>query len=892
MLASVGAPGPSAPPGPSAAPGAGLSGLLAGVGAPGPSAAPGPAAAPASGLSGLLAGVGAQSASPAPSAGAGGLSSLLAGLGQPAASAPPPSGGSALGGLLAGLGQAPAAAAPAASSQSIDALLSSAAAVPAGPAFSAPAPPPAAAPTAARPTIPAPTAHTDLSALAPAAPPAFPERGQFPAASAVSYSAANGPLQPFIAALAPYTVVQLAPGEYSADLTIQQPLYLKGDGQAQLTGTGATNTVTCAGEFVVLDGLGIAAGPTDRGGAVAVSAGFARLVNCRATASAVSAVLVGGSAFADIHNSDFFGSQNPPLFVTQTAAASANATCLHGSKSHGFAVQLRGALILTNSKIYENAGAGGMLKDEASLFLSQCDITANGQVGIQNQSSGHVQIENTAIHDQPGAGILVGGQGRAYIGSTRIAACAQCALQVVDQARVRCVGNEFLDADERTTVVQAQGSAILQLNRDRVGGKGMAALGAIRGRIECTDTVIANLPAMAALVQEGTLLMKGGGFSDIGKTAVQVQRGSVELVGVTIDQAGGRCILGNEFKGIASGCKFTNFKGVAIDISRGAEIAVVDSEFTDGALAATFVRDGGSAVFSRCKFLRPGQAAADMSGAGAAAVFEDCEIRSTGTAGIGAKDGVRLTVIGGSFADISKIGVNLGGAGTVGIIDGVDFSGCGHAAVAAGSGANLSVANTVIHDNANFGAQVCNAPTVCTITKTRFLDSGGAGLFAAEQATVNCNECIFTKTNSPHVCAQDGGRVVLTACDISAAKQGTGLQASKKGALVLNGTQVHNEGRIGIFIAPESTLEATNSEIRECGSAGLYVQASGEAKLVQCRLVANGQIGIQLEGGTVTAQQCTISNHTGYGVYVCPGAVFNDDGSSYQGNRAQDVRRQ
>jgi hypothetical protein len=79
--------------------------------------------------------------------------------------------------------------------------------------------------------------------------------------------------------------------------------------------------------------------------------------------------------------------------------------------------------------------------------------------------------------------------------------------------------------------------------------------------------------------------------------------------------------------------------------------------------------------------------------------------------------------------------------------------------------------------------------------------------------------------------------VVLQRCDASGSKLGNGRQSTKQGTLALVGTNVHHERRLVVVI----------------GEGG-----GREGRLVHCAVQTNGQMRIQVEGGSIGLDQCQV----------------------------------
>jgi hypothetical protein len=200
-----------------------------------------------------------------------------------------------------------------------------------------------------------------------------------------------------------------------------------------------------------------------------------------------------------------------------------------------------------------------------------------------------------------------------------------------------------------------------------------------------------------------------------------------------------------------------------------------------------------------------------------------------------------------------------------------------------------------VHDNENFGIQAAGKGSSVQAHGTTFANhvgQSGIAIITMQGAVAYCNGCTFSNTQHPHCELRQGATVTLENCDLGPTNAGIGLQAHDGGILELKGTKLHGCAKFGIMVGENGLLKAWNSTLCECGVGALYTNPGCNVELVGCTIENNGQFGMQLTGGVIKTSQCTIRNHTAFGVVVFHVAQFGDDQNQYLNNGQQDVFHQ
>jgi hypothetical protein len=201
---------------------------------------------------------------------------------------------------------------------------------------------------------------------------------------------------------------------------------------------------------------------------------------------------------------------------------------------------------------------------------------------------------------------------------------------------------------------------------------------------------------------------------------------------------------------------------------------------------------------------------------------------------------------------------------------------CAEAGIAVFEGGELICKQVQVHDNEVLGCEVMDLGS-----RARFIDSMfttqdvAPSMLVTDEAVVQCEGCNFSSAAHPHCDTRRGAVLCLLNCDVSGSR-GVGLQVHDGATLLMDGVVIHDERKYGVLVGINGTFKAVNSRVRDCGSGGLYSIERAHAELEHCSFENNGQVALQLLGGTVTMADCIINGHTTFGVFVDPAASFSE----------------
>jgi hypothetical protein len=719
----------------------------------------------------------------------------------------------------------------------------------------------------------------------------FPDNGPFNPEAAVRFDASTCTLQQLLDSCAPYTVVYIPPGEYSEELVLRAPVYLKGEemGQCVIRGLGANDTVLCQADPIGIDALVIAQAESHRGSAISVTAGFTRLLNCTVSAPALSAVAVSGSAICDIQNCEFTQSHNAALYASETAMVRVEASVIHGSKTYGVGVHGNSTVYLNASHVFANGGAGICVISNGNLHLTNSQVYENSVSGIEVTSRGHVHIESCTIRDHPnGISLLVKGNSGVYVTSSLLASCGQGTVKLDEGAVIQSVGNEYKDAGDNAMLLCTQGSVAYSEN-DVFSGSGKSALAvANSGRVEMKGGTIQDMEVMAAMLYDaGVVVMSDSTIQRVARFGFQATRLSVvELTNVTMTQVA--CgLLGNQIRGFARGCTFSNSSNIGAEMTDVSEFEFEDCTFSGNETVGISYRESSAVRAINCRFDGNLRAGVDINGRECRPLFANCQFRDNGVVGANVIGGSSPKFVGGLVARSGKVGISVAEAAVE--ADALEVAENKQAGLSISDGSTATFTRCLIRNNPTFSVQIHTNRATATFEGTHFTECGSVHLFAIEGGSVLCRGCKLDGSNSPHCEVREEGHVTVDGCDVSRTLKGIRLQVREGGKLRLLNTKVHHEQKFGVMVGDGGQMEATNTTVVDCAVGGIYIQGTGTVVVTTSRLENNGNYALQAEGGTITLDRCLVKNHRAYGVVLRSGAQLVDNGTRYEANGQKDV---
>jgi nitrous oxidase accessory protein NosD len=683
----------------------------------------------------------------------------------------------------------------------------------------------------------------------------------------------HGPLQAVLDELEPFALVEIPAGEYRLDLHLHKAVYLQASGTVTITGAGRADVITCDAEFVVLDGLTIRQGNSRRGGAVFVASGFTSLINCQISSGALSAVFLSGTAAADLYDCELSKSFNPVLHLTENSIARCLESTICDGKTYGVVVDGDASLSISGSTVCGCAASGIATNGRANLHVSESEITQNRITGLDLSSTGHLHIEYSKVTDHAqGTGLLCRGGAAAMILESSFSNAKFGLVRASEGGVVKSSLNVFKDCQSSGMIV-AERRGFVQSENDTFEGSCQAAIAASSlGVVRASQVQLESLGGGLALaIGRGKVCLEDTSVIGLTNFGVEAKDDSVlELVGVTLSEVAGPCVAGRKAHGFVrdcrfskssvgcefwncecidvSGCEFGDHEAVGL-VVRGSNVTCTDSQFRGGQ-AGCVITDGSlTLVGSRFE----GSSLAALSVLGGLCHIRKATILSAGQFGLTVSCGQLV----GEQVEVSSASIGVG----------------------VFAGGELTI----------FEGKVQSAQVESGGAKARFVNGRLThGIVALNNALVQCEGCHLEDAAQPHCEIRQGAIVHLQGCDVGPSRSGVGLQVHRAGELRLDGGRVHDAAKFGVVVGEGGGLKAAQAAIAGCGIGGVYAADDAKVECHATNLEANGQIGLQVQGGDVKINDCLISGHE-YGVVVGEAATFAEAATKYENNKKKDI---
>ncbi|MCX7750489.1 MAG: right-handed parallel beta-helix repeat-containing protein [Candidatus Bipolaricaulota bacterium] len=162
------------------------------------------------------------------------------------------------------------------------------------------------------------------------------------------------------------------------------------------------------------------------------------------------------------------------------------------------------------------------------------------------------------------------------------------------------------------------------------------------------------------------------------------------------------------------------------------------------------------------------------------------------------------------------------------------------------------------------GLLVTGSATV-QVEDCAFSRNAGCGVAAEGQARVSLQHCTIQENVGHGVLAHGEAEVVLTAVTVAGGKS-AGIWLAGEARLTLTSSTVRGCEGHGAWVRDRSTLIASQSTISDCGGHGLWVRDGASAELSGCTIARARDAGARVEGAARLALSSSTVTASWYGV--------------------------
>jgi hypothetical protein len=239
--------------------------------------------------------------------------------------------------------------------------------------------------------------------------------------------------------------------------------------------------------------------------------------------------------------------------------------------------------------------------------------------------------------------------------------------------------------------------------------------------------------------------------------------------------------------------------------------------------------------------------------------------------GVGAHEGVGLSVLDGSRVEGTRFSVEDNGIGIYGT-----------------GGSQLQLADGRVDGQRSAGALIEGTDTKMKLVGQNFSENT-IGLQVREQAFVEIVGARFER-NAVHV-------EVLATTNLRARDRWFGDSADGVGIYVTDGakatfTECNLGPEVKAALSCEGSASLISCEVTDCDLCGVFVCGSASASLEDCTIATRGSCGVQAMEGAVTVKRTTIAQHHTFGIHLGAGAALTERGNVFDDNGLGDIHRE
>lgn len=690
----------------------------------------------------------------------------------------------------------------------------------------------------------------------------------------------------------PGTVIEVPEGEYTEEIKLTKNIKIKGIGKVKITGLSKNDTIISEGAFVELENLVLVQKSTNSGGALTVSTGFLRAINCTFICDTISSVSVTGDSKAEFVGCEFSESNNPCLITNESAQVYATKCKFTQSKTFGVYSTDNSVVTLEKSVMNRNESAGISCSGASKALIQECEIKDNVN-GADVTSTGIVVFLRSYIKDHKnGTGISAEGNVKPLLIECTLENNAVTSINATGGANIvtkHCIIRE----SPNNCLVVAQKNATVTMDHDDLSGGCVVAAAAFEnGEINATDIFIHDVPKSGIVAYSGgSLVMNGGRIEKVPDVGVQVRDGaSFNLQKLTVERCGQQGIaLMSSVAGEILESEVTGCACGGIEIHNAGQVSVIACRLLNNT-EGIIIRNTPVAAIEDCELLNSVKSEIVISGEETKPKIVKCSFQGAKEALVSISEKSQPFFQDCNFHDAPNIGVATFSSSEPTFNDCI-FTKCGTAALSIYGKSTPTFERCKIKENLNFAAQLFESDTSAFFTDSVFENNRySVSIIAMNETTVFCNTCKFIGSLQPHVEVRNGSIVQLTKCDVSRTIQGVGLQVHAGGILNINDTLIHDEAKMGVLIGDRGTLHLKGGEIKNCGMSGIVCMGNGVLQADKAVFSGNGQFSIQLmEKAEGDIKNCTIENNTMFGILVSKGANIKSTDNKFANNGQNDI---
>jgi F-box protein 11 len=592
--------------------------------------------------------------------------------------------------------------------------------------------------------------------------------------------------------------IKVKPGHYQESLKINKNITLEGD--------GSRDSIIIAGNHLgttsaLIRNLTLAAYGTDA--AILIEQGEPKVEDCVILGGlkGVTGILINGKG------------ANPSI-----------KRCEIRRFEYGISVQENGIGTIEDCDIYENNGAGVVIKTGGNPRIKMCKIHKCEGSGIHVFGNGLGTIEDCEIYEIKKSNVIIKTGGNPSIKNCKIHNGEQAGILVCENGIGAIEDCEIYENKKSNVIIKTGGKPSIKNCKIHNGE------------------------------QAGIFVCENG-------------IGTIEDCEIYENKKAGVSIitLGNPSM---ERCKIHNGENAGIHVHENGISTIEDCEIYKNKKSGVIITTGGNPIIKRCE-IHNGEDAGiyvDENGIG---TIEDCEIYKNKLSGVDINTGGNPSIKRCKIHNGEDAGIHVyeNGIGTIDDCEIYENKGSG---LAIRTGGSPIIKKCKIHNGEHSGIHVYENGKG-TIEDCEIYENIGSGLAITTGGNPSMKRCKIHSGEDDGICVHENGVGTIDVCEIFENNL-VGIRIKTGGNPSIKNCKIHNGENAGIYALENGKGTIEGCEIYENKLQGVVIQSGGNPSIKNCKIHNGGSTGIYVcENGIGTIEDCEIYENKREGICIKSG---------------------
>ena len=686
------------------------------------------------------------------------------------------------------------------------------------------------------------------------------------------------------------STVEIPSGTYTEEIEINKPVTLVAVGGAvELKGKGETDVILSRAEYFEIQNFNISQISSKSGGALNISNGFCKIINCTIKCPLLSPVNISSNSKVYIESCNISDGHNPNVNCEDTSFVFINKSKISKTQTFGVLAKGNSKVIVSNCEIFDIESNAVSSAESGTVYLKNSNIHNIKNSGFETASTSKCYVENCTFNTIDACGVCANAAGQEVIvHHCTFTKCDMAAIKSSSHSKIRTLGNVYKDIGSNVMVI-ANDEGVIQCEKDEFEGTCLSAITAFsNGLVIGQDLHFENISGSAVLSYEkGHVQIDIANIKNCKGPSIHLRDHSVcKMRNIIVKN--GQCaeiVINDGSTGEIIDSNFNSSITIGAEIANTSNFTFVNCDFSDNKACGISFHDQVKAIFENCKFNR-NQFGVDISGNGCSPTFNNCEFSNNQEVGSNCLSS-SPTFNKCTFNFNGKMGLGCKSANLT--INDSLITKNGQVGATIYGGSTLILNRTTFDTNDNSACQISQKGSVMKLFDCKVINHL-VSCVVLDEAKIRCRNTIFDKSRNPHFDVARGGFASLNSCDIGPSFSGNGIQVHDNGRIKMRKTKVHHQAKLGILVGNQGICQILDHSIFENnGQIAVVCLENSKTEILNSTLNSNGLFAVQAQGGELTVQNCTISNHTQCAVFASKNVKLSYSGNNFTNNGAKDI---